>query len=108
MKLIEILEFCPRIIFSKLTPENINNFNYDKDFTYYYFNNSMYLLSGYSPRELCNGNHNAKIDFPIDYLKYFKDDIEIMVMNDISNPKIIIDPWKTYNRDNVFVYTIKN
>lgn len=85
-------QFC---IFSKAAPSTLPDYDVEKDFSYFYFNDAMASRSGLSVAGLTAGVRNAKSDFPEDYAGYFRDDAKVCM--EYKAPKVldVTEPWVT-------------
>ena len=93
------------VIFSKKSPSNLNNINYDEDFCYYYFSFGLEQRCLLKRIDMCTGYINAKHDFP-DYKQYFDDDIKVMKLYTNNQIYSICEPWSPPGIHS-YVYTRK-
>jgi hypothetical protein len=93
------------VIFSKKSPSNLNNINYDEDFCYYYFSFGLEERCLLKRINMCTGYINAKHDFP-DYKQYFDDDIKVMKLYNNNQIYSICEPWSPPGIHS-YVYTRK-
>lgn len=92
------------MIFAKHPPPvvglSLSKVNMDIDFPFYYANDAMAHWSGLSPQELLQGR-NAKDAFPVDYDRYFEDDVDVCTQFHHPMVKEIIEPWQPTKMDTI-------
>jgi hypothetical protein len=102
----EAIERFPlSVIFSKTAPSNLDQLNYDTDFTYYYFSMGIERRSHLNRSKLCDGMTNAKKDFH-DFNKYFDDDVNVIMNYKDGKLLYLCEPWSPPGISS-FVFTIK-
>jgi hypothetical protein len=87
------LRRAPFLIFAKTAPLTLPNVDVERDFPFYFVNDMMTKWSGLSPDHLVAGR-NAKSSFPLDYDRYFQDDIAVCELYHHPLVKEIIEPWQ--------------